>query len=49
MVQVHVLIGLGEAAIATLAVAVVLATRPELAFGARDLAVAPALHPLGAR
>jgi cobalt/nickel transport system permease protein len=43
MVGVHVLIGLGEAAITTLTVGAVLATRPDLVAGARDVVRAPAL------
>jgi len=38
MIGVHVLIGIGEAIITTLTVGAVLATRPDLVFGARDLA-----------
>ena len=37
MVGVHVLIGLGEAAITTLTVGAVLTSRPDLVYGARDL------------
>ncbi len=39
MVGVHVLIGLGEAVITTLTVSLVLASRPDLVQGARDLPV----------
>lgn len=41
MVGVHVLIGIGEAAITVLTVGAVLASRPDLVDGARDLAHAP--------
>ncbi len=37
MVSVHVLIGIGEAVITTLTVGAVLATRPDLVFGAADV------------
>lgn len=37
MIGVHVLIGIGEAAISTLTVGAVLTTRPDLIYGARDL------------
>jgi cobalt/nickel transport system permease protein len=37
MVGVHLLIGVGEAAISTLTVGAVLATRADLVYGARDL------------
>jgi cobalt/nickel transport system permease protein len=37
MVGIHVLIGIGEAAITTLTVGSVLSVRPDLVFGARDL------------
>jgi cobalt/nickel transport system permease protein len=37
MVGVHVLIGIGEAVITTLAVGAVLASRPDLVYGARDI------------
>ena len=39
MVGVHVLIGIGEAVITTLTVGAVLATRPDLVFGARGVAM----------
>jgi len=39
MVGVHVLIGVGEAVITALVVGAVLATRPDLVWGARDLAI----------
>jgi len=39
MVGVHVLIGIGEGVITALTVSAVLASRPDLVFGARDLAV----------
>jgi cobalt/nickel transport system permease protein len=37
MVGVHMLIGIGEALITGLTVGAVLATRPDLVYGARDL------------
>jgi cobalt/nickel transport system permease protein len=37
MVGVHVLVGIGEAVITGLTVGAVLATRPDLVYGARDL------------
>ncbi|CAN5501590.1 hypothetical protein BH24ACT4_BH24ACT4_11350 [soil metagenome] len=40
MVSVHVLIGIGEGIITALTVSAVLASRPDLVWGARDLAVA---------
>jgi cobalt/nickel transport system permease protein len=39
MVGVHVLIGVGEGVITALVVGAVLATRPDLVWGARDLAI----------
>jgi cobalt/nickel transport system permease protein len=39
MIGVHVLIGIGEAVITTLTVGAVLATRPDLVFGARGVAM----------
>ena len=39
MVGVHVLIGVGEGVITALVVGAVLATRPDLIWGARDLAI----------
>jgi cobalt/nickel transport system permease protein len=39
MVGVHVLIGVGEGVITALVVGTVLATRPDLVWGARDLAI----------
>lgn len=44
MVSVHVLIGIGEAVITALTISAVLATRPDLVYGARDLP-----RPLGVR
>jgi cobalt/nickel transport system permease protein len=41
MVGVHMLIGLGEALITALTVSAVLAVRPDLVHGARDLAAKP--------
>ena len=38
MVGVHVLIGIGEGVITALTVGAVLAVRPDLVYGARDLA-----------
>jgi cobalt/nickel transport system permease protein len=38
-VGVHVLIGVGEGVITALVVGAVLATRPDLVWGARDLAI----------
>ena len=46
MVGTHVLIGLGEALITALTVGAVLAARPDLVFGVRDLLPAPVLRPL---
>ncbi len=43
MVGIHALIGLGEAAITALTVSAVLAVRPDLVFGARDLLPAPGM------
>ena len=40
MVGVHVLIGIGEGVITALTVGAVLAVRPDLVYGARDLAAA---------
>ncbi|WP_369139718.1 energy-coupling factor ABC transporter permease [Modestobacter versicolor] len=45
MVGVHLLIGLGEAAISVAVLGAVLAVRPDLVRGARDLARGPALAP----
>jgi cobalamin biosynthesis protein CbiM len=45
MVGVHVLVGVGEGVITAMTVSAVLATRPDLVWGARDLAVAPAPAP----
>jgi cobalt/nickel transport system permease protein len=45
MVGVHVLIGIGEAVITVLTVGAVLATRPDLVYGARDLPVRVASEP----
>ncbi len=47
MVGVHVLIGIGEAVLTTLTVGAVLASRPDLVFGARDLHGKPALAGAG--
>jgi cobalt/nickel transport system permease protein len=41
MVGTHVLIGLGEALITAMTVSAVMAVRPDLVHGARDLAAAP--------
>ena len=51
MVGVHGLIGIGEAVMSTCIVGAVLLTRPDLVYGARDLAMAPILgrRPIGAR
>jgi len=43
MVSVHVLIGIGEAVITTLTIGAVLATRPDLVYGASDVAAPEAL------
>jgi cobalt/nickel transport system permease protein len=49
MVGVHLLIGVGEAVITSLTVGAVLAVRPDLVYGARDLApAAPSPEPAGA-
>ena len=48
MIGVHVLIGIGEGIITALAVGSVMAMRPDLVYGARDLATAPAAAALGA-
>jgi cobalt/nickel transport system permease protein len=45
MVGVHSLIGIGEAVITTLTVGAVLATRPDLVYGAQDLLPTPVLRP----
>ena len=45
MVGVHVLIGIGEGVITGLAVGAVLAARPDLVWGARDLAPEPVAEP----
>ncbi|QXC59994.1 energy-coupling factor ABC transporter permease [Aquihabitans sp. G128] len=47
MVGVHVLIGIGEAVITALAVSAVLASRPDLVHGARDLQPELELRPAG--
>jgi cobalt/nickel transport system permease protein len=47
MVGVHALIGVGEGIITALVVGAVLATRPDLVFGARDLATDPFALPDG--
>jgi cobalt/nickel transport system permease protein len=47
MIGIHVLIGIGEAVITTLTVSAVLASRPDLVYGARDLP-RPAPAPWGA-
>jgi cobalt/nickel transport system permease protein len=41
MIGVHVLIGIGEGVITALAVGAVMAMRPDLVYGARDLPVPP--------
>ena len=41
MIGVHVLIGIGEGIITALAVGSVMAMRPDLVYGARNLDVAP--------
>jgi cobalt/nickel transport system permease protein len=48
MVGVHALIGIGEGVITALTVGVVLAVRPDLVHGARDLATPLRLSPAGA-
>lgn len=45
MVGIHALIGIGEAAITALTVSAVLAVRPDLAYGARDLLLPLELRP----
>jgi cobalt/nickel transport system permease protein len=45
MVGVHTLIGIGEAVITTLTVGAVLASRPDLVSGAKDLLPTPVLRP----
>jgi cobalt/nickel transport system permease protein len=45
MVGVHALIGIGEAVITTLTVGAVLATRPDLVYGATDLMPTLELRP----
>jgi cobalt/nickel transport system permease protein len=47
MVGVHALVGVGEGIITALVVGSVLATRPDLVFGARDLATDPFALPDG--
>lgn len=47
MVGVHALIGIGEGVITALVVSSVLATRPDLVWGARDLALSPAVRAPG--
>ena len=48
MVGVHTLIGIGEGIITALTVGAVLAVRPDLVYGARDLAArAASSHPVG--
>jgi cobalt/nickel transport system permease protein len=46
MIGVHVLIGIGEALITALTVGAVLAVRPDLVYGARDLDLSPAANPV---
>lgn len=46
MVGTHVLIGIGEGLITALTVGAVLAARPDLVFGVRDLLPAPVLRPV---
>jgi cobalt/nickel transport system permease protein len=45
MVGIHTVIGIGEAVITTLTVGAVLAARPDLVYGARDLLPTPVLRP----
>jgi cobalt/nickel transport system permease protein len=45
MIGVHTLIGIGEGVITALTVSAVLAVRPDLVYGARDLLPAPVLTP----
>jgi cobalt/nickel transport system permease protein len=47
MVGVHTLIGIGEGIITALTVGAVLAVRPDLVYGARDLRPELELHPVG--
>jgi cobalt/nickel transport system permease protein len=47
MVGTHLLIGIGEGVITALTVSAVLGTRPDLVYGARDLAVPEAPEPVG--
>jgi cobalt/nickel transport system permease protein len=49
MVGVHVLIGIGEGIITGLVVGAVLASRPDLVVGARDLHLGPASSPAALR
>ena len=45
MIGVHVLVGIGEGVITAMTVAAVMATRPDLVYGARDLLPAPPSPP----